>query len=490
MKKILFIEFWNCTPHLETAFELAKKHLDGGDRVSFYFCGHDVLYKEGVVVSPEDCGLFRKLPEEQGAILIGLNKKNFHGRVSLPKIELEKLIEFEEINDLMNFKYKEFNVGLGVASSLVSNTKNSNPDLKKYKEIINEMIESGIQVFEFTKKIISIESPDVIYLFNGRFCNHRAVKSAAEELSIPIKYHERGANKNLYYLQSYMPHDATKWQHDMKKKWEEVKNQTSAKIIAESFFKDRRAGLEQSWTSFTDYQKRDLLPQIDSTKKIITYFSSSDDEFVAVGDIFKFEVWKNQFDALMDLIEICKTDSNIQLFIRVHPHLSYKSFEDQQRWIAIKNISGVNFISFDSEIDTYALIDESDVVVTAGSTVGIEATYWGKPSITLGPSHYSELNATYHPKSKSELSKLIHTMPKSLSKENTLIFGFNMATFGNEYKYYKADSLFKGKLLNVDLHLISEKRKIILRLKALILNKHNTLKKLTKKIIKLNKLFN
>ncbi len=482
LKKILIIEFWNCNPHLETALEIAKRHVDVGDSVEFYFCGHDTLYKEGISVTPEDCGLFRKLPEVIGAKLISSNNLNFYPRVNLQPVDFNIPEKFVNLKDLMSLKYKTFEVGQSVCSSLVSNLRNSQPDLEKNHETIRNMILSAIQIYEFTRIVIEKQSPDIVYLFNGRFCNHRAVMRASLDAGKEILIHERGASRNKYDVQPFMPHDVMKWQKNILKTWSEVSDDPNAFLLGTKFYTERRQGLEQSWMSFTDHQKRNLLPKVDQTKKIITYFSSSDDEFVSVGDIFQFITWENQYQAVIDLIKICKNNPNIQLFIRLHPHLRDKSREDQLRWLALGQIAGINIVSFDSEVDTYALIERSDIVVTAGSTVGIEAVYWGKPSITLGPSYYSELNVTHYPMSTTELEAMINSNNLSVERDLTIPFGYYMNTFGEAYKYYESETLFNGKFLGVDLHKVTNTRQRWLRCKHFLTKPYRLVLRLIRRL--------
>lgn len=468
LKKILIIEFWNCNPHLETTLEIAKRHVDAGDSVVFYFCGHDTLYKEGISVAPEECGIFRKLPEVLGAKLINSNKLNFYPRVNLPLVKFNIPENFENLKDLMDLKYNNFEVGQAVCSSLVSNFRNSQPDLANNYKIIKKMILSAVQVYEFTRLSIKQQNPDTVYLFNGRFCNHRAVMRATLDAGKEILIHERGASRFKYDVQPFMPHDVVRWQQNILTTWSNVSDDPDSYELGTRFFTERRDGLEQSWMSFTEHQKRDLLPKIDQNKKIITYFSSSDDEFVSVGDMFRFTTWENQYQAVADLIDICKKSPNIQLFIRLHPHLGEKSREDQLRWLVLGQISGVSIVSFDSEVDTYALIDRSDIVVTAGSTVGIEAVYWGRPSITLGPSYYSELNVTHYPKSTAELELMINSNNLNVERELTIPYGYYMKTFGEAYKHYEPQSLFSGKFLGIDLHKVTIQRQRWLRFKRVV----------------------
>jgi len=290
--------------------------------------------------------------------------------------------------------------------------------------------------------------------------------------------HDRGTNRFLYYLQPFAPYDLSRWHEDIALEWARCGNERGAREVGKRFFFDQRAGLEQNWLSFTSDQKRDLVPLMDPNKKIVTYFSSSDDEFACVGDAFKFDVWKSQLDAVHELIRICREDKNIQLFIRIHPHLKKKSKEEQLRWLALGDLQGVNIVSFDSDVDTYALVERSDVVVTAGSTVGIEAVFWGRPSICLGPSYYSELGATLHPKSAAELKDMIASNALTADPERAIPYGYYMATYGRKFIYYVPETLFKGTFLGVDIHGVSGKRLKWLRFRQVATKPYRVLTKL------------
>ena len=81
-------------------------------------------------------------------------------------------------------------------------------------------------------------------------------------------------------------------------------------------------------------------------------------------------------------------------------------------------------ISPSEDINSYDLLDASDKVVIFGSTIGLEASYWGKPVILLGCSWYYYENVCY--------------IPKSLNELNTLLFFYNRrATFIDRETIYK-----------------------------------------------------
>ena len=447
----MFIEFWNRSPHIETALELAKIHLDAGDNVIFNFAGHDRCDNSGIAFGPIKAKfLRRKLPEIKGIELIGSDKIKFYPRCKFKKIKFDQFDGPYNLDALREYKYANFDVGLAVISSLISTTKNPDPDINSNLSKIKEMITNAIQIYEFAKEKIKEERIDLVYIFNGRFYDSRAVMSAALNLTTPFLIHERGATKDSYSANDFMPHDMHRVQDKILENWTGGPLNSKAEI-AHKFFIERRRGIDQAWTSFSKDQEPGKTPRIESGKKVITYYSSSDDEFASVGDIYKWVGWKDQYNAVTSLIAICSELNNIQLFIRLHPHLKWKSAKEQEKWTALSKYSVVNLISYDDKVDSYTLLDSSDVVITSGSTIGIEAVYWGRPSITLGPSTYEILGATSNPKSNLELKKLLQK-PLAADPSKALPYGFYMATFGIKFKYYQPVDLFTGKFLGVDLH--------------------------------------
>src|SRR5262249_34716020 len=108
-------------------------------------------------------------------------------------------------------------------------------------------------------------------------------------------------------------------------------------------------------------------------------------------------------------------------------------------------------IAADSRVSSYTLMDQCEKVIVFGSTMGIEATYSGKPSITCRPSLYSSLEGAYEPTTHAEVVALINAdlEPKSLS--SALIFGYHMRTFGKQFRYYEPRDLFEGTFMKAEL---------------------------------------
>lgn len=454
MQKIAFIDFWNATPHLETAFELAKLHLDRGDHVSYFFAGHDLIVTQDVNYAPGKNGSNKRLPELVGAQLLKSENFKFHRRCNLPISEVPIYFNFETIDELIKCRYKNFSIGSAVLNNFIDLTKQVDIDIKPYYLQIQDLLKDAISCYEFALEILSSGKINLLYVFNGRFINTAAVAAAAKNLNIEVYFHERGSSKDRYFLEKYNTLNLIEMQKATHSAWSESYslNPSQAKEIASNFFIDNRKGLEKNWISYAKSQKKNLLPKFSVGKRIVTYFSTCDDEYLAIdGWDWDSCDWKDQYSAVMTLIDLCKANNSIELFIRLHPNLIHKSKRQQEKWNNLAKIKGVNIINADSNIDTYGLIDASDLVITSSSMVGIESVYWGTPAVLLGPSYYSSLGAVHVAKTKDALKSYLQNNKLIANRDASLPFGYFWSTFGTPHIYYQPNNFYVGNFLDVNL---------------------------------------
>jgi hypothetical protein len=134
----------------------------------------------------------------------------------------------------------------------------------------------------------------------------------------------------------------------------------------------------------------------------------------------------------------------------MHPNMRKMSAAEREKWFALES-KALTVIHPESPVSTYALLRAADKVLSFGSTVGIEATYWGKPSILAGRCFYEGLGATYNPASHEELVELLVAELPAKDRTAALMYGFHMSTFGTPFKWWVADGFESGKFKGVDL---------------------------------------
>ncbi len=164
-------------------------------------------------------------------------------------------------------------------------------------------------------------------------------------------------------------------------------------------------------------------------------------------------MYSTQNEAISLILNEFIGNNNYHFYLRNHPNLSQVN-NSQTAEVKKFNFDNFTLIDASSPVDTYSLMKSCNVIISFGSTIGIEATYHGKISILLGKSFYTNLDVVYEPSSFEQLYDLLYNYKnlKPKPKFSTLSYGYYMAQRGEEYKYFnykgKSDSSFKGQLIN------------------------------------------
>ena len=153
---------------------------------------------------------------------------------------------------------------------------------------------------------------------------------------------------------------------------------------------------------------------------------------------------------------------------KIETEQALKLYESQS-FDRFRNDGRIRFIDGNAAISTYALIDQASVVLTYMSTVGIEAIYWGKPSIVVGNSYYHQLGSVYYPQTVDELQKLLAvTTLQPLPKEAAIKYGYHCEVFGNRIRNYQATGRHSGLYKGIDLDQTTISFRVTLRVLRLV----------------------
>src|SRR3990167_680336 len=441
---------------METSGDIALQFKDQGKHVGYFFIDVDDPF------SPMPFGIWpfhakknRKVRQFKKIL------KNFNIHViddvdqKTTKNEIFNFLErsnFKSLEDVEHFTYDSMPLGLGVLTELAGISKDAYPDVVLYNDIIKKGLLASIQTYESCLKVLKKYNPKEIIVYNGRFAIPQATRCAAKRCNVEVRSYEFVSNPTRFFLFERTQFNIQSIKKTIAECWEE--GGSDRETQAHHFFSRQRNNKE--FNGYLLNQKNKDFP--DKKKRIrVTFCSSSDDEFVYLYDseIGHSSIFASQREAIKYLIEWVGKLEDVELVIRVHPFISTKSMRDQLFW---NNLSGKNttLITSDSYVDTYALIESSDLILTYGSMTGIEATYWGRPSASLCCSPYSGWECVYEPKSLDELSSLLINIPKTLSQERCLPFGYTASQSGNyQHQYYSPkDSKFCDVTLSVEWQLI------------------------------------
>jgi hypothetical protein len=456
--------------HFETQLEIMQKHLDGsggdGTEVHEFACDRrllacDVLTAYRAEARTMDYEAARKSmctrcvkTRAKGVSLIeGLRIERPIVSSPTPPVQFS----YETLEELKEIKVDRFLLGRCVASTIISAKRDVQPNVQKLRPVINDQLRSALNLYYSMKTYLEREKYDRAYIFNGRFAHTHALIAACRAVGLKYYTYELGCDGNHYALfENSTPHDLVAMERSIDEHWSAGGANEEKRRIGAQFYTERVQGVEQTWFSFIKAQKSALLPkEWNPTTKNLVIYTSSEDELEAVEtDDWSNPIYQNQLDAIKSVVsdKRIKQSSDLRIYIRIHPNEAFLFGRQVQELFRLAS-DQVVVIPPESPVSSYAMLQNCTKVLSCGSAVGIEATYWGKPSILAGVAPFRNHNVTYNPRTHSELIDLLLAELPAKSRENTLKYGYYCKTFGERYRYFEARSLlhgtFKGKNLEI-----------------------------------------
>jgi hypothetical protein len=248
-----------------------------------------------------------------------------------------------------------------------------------------------------------------------------------------------------------LPHDIERFSTAICSAWNQA-DPMHRENVGHEFFRERRALIEQNWFSFVKYQEADLLPkEWDKSRRNIVFFISSEDEFASIDRVWDNRIYRTQVEAIETIADTYRDRHDFCFYVRTHPNLAGV---DNSQTRALKALSRENvvMIAADSPISSYALLDTCEKVVVFGSTVGVEATYSGKPAILCSSSYYDSLDVAYRPTNHAEVVELINAWLPPRPTTGALQYGYYVRSYGQHFKYFEPSGLFSGKFKGIEIN--------------------------------------
>lgn len=448
----LIVETITWKPHIETAMEIAFDRREAGERVVYAnlrpglpLCEDSSRWHWLADLPNVRQRASAQLLQERGVeYLRYLHPSAGMGAAQATADRL--LAGIRTIEDLRRLSHAGFeDFGWAVLSSAISRRREPQIDPRKERRLLRDIATSALAVYAATTSLLRTVNPHSVILFNGRFASTRAVLRAAQAEGIPVQLHERGCDQGHYSLLDFPIHDIDRLQNLIRREWRE-----ELASHGHAFYAHRRQRVERDWHSFTRRQTHGKLPDgLRPGARLVTYFSSSEDEMAAIGDHVRDPRYDDQMQILGEVHALVRSLPDVQLCVRVHPNVARASGPERRRWRQLE-LDGALLIHPDAPVDSYALLDASALVLTHGSTIGVEATYWGRPSVLLGRSFYDSFGAVHRPTNNDELRHLLQSAPP-LPQAACLPYGAFFETYGLPYRHYQPRDLHGGRIAGRDL---------------------------------------
>ena len=416
MKVLIYSHVSNWQIHHAETIELALKHIDLGDDVSILSCdGALTSCPANTFHDKRLCVSCKAQTNYTLAKILRGQAKDFRLKLRENSINLPYFSTLEKLND---FCLYDVPFGELVASQLVADARDCYITVEDLRPRVESLLQNSVALYTEARKIIRESGAEMVYVWNGRRCSDGPVCYAARDEDVTYKVYISGGKKNTYMtLRALKVHGLVENKKSMEELFADSMKQRGIKNTEEDarvFYTINKKGGGDfpGFIYFGSNFTESITLEKDDLKKRVVIFPSSLWETYAMGDFTGDDVpYPSHCDGIERILNDERVYAGNSLFVRWHPNL--KNCGKNERKAIDKIISGTseNTVHFapESPINSYDLIDFADVVVTFGSTVGIEANFYGKPSILLGHAVYEDTGACYRPRSHEEFVTLINS---------------------------------------------------------------------------------
>lgn len=427
--------------------ERIQHHLDLGDRVTILACQKEL---SSCNVNPRQSSLTCAICKSN----LNAGLRALRGRFDLlsfeqvlpfrdAKLQHDKIIT-KSLDDFKEIYIDHFDIGMACTSSLNTILRDPTPHLQAHEQLVRSIWDAAIWTYQVIKTYCSEHRFDAVYVFNGRTATLRSCLRACQSLGIDCFVLEAGNTKAVYSLyKNALPHNIQYVLGKIEENWENYGTNRERDSMA--YYEKRSQGKDPLNGKFSLHQVKGALPKNwDDSKRNVSIFVSSEDEFASIGSEWSNPLFDSQIDGISTILNAFKAHQEFHFYVRIHPNL-YGIDNASTRSMYSLQFPNCTVLPARDPVNSYTLLGASEKVITFGSSIGIEAAAHGAVSILVANCFYSPLGSTYNPASVDELVSFISDKKLlPLDKTGALKYGLYLANFGIPYQRYNITNHFSG----------------------------------------------
>ena len=310
----------------------------------------------------------------------------------MSNLMLESISNLSDRRGLTGLKINGFEYGYPLVSTLASTFGRSELNNRIIRRFGPSLLEDYIKTVNDVYRVIITNRITHLIVFNGRFVKESAAICAAQAAGISIVYHE-ASKSGKFHISCYSPLSSVGYL-ELTRFLTNKRNPKEVSEVATTWFNNRMTGQDLDSSAF----QKNWLPLTDSDeekrpeKKQIVIFTTSDDEFLGISPDWDLPESQSQIEWLTK-IAMLAISFEYKVVIRLHPNLRTKSRSLQREWSNLRKLKNVELIKHNESINSYNLINQSDLIISCGSTIAMEAGFLGKPVLSVGSGIYDCLHA-------------------------------------------------------------------------------------------------
>lgn len=323
-------------------------------------------------------------------------------------------------------------------NSIVERVGNLKPDVDSDSKIIKQELFARDKIRSELSAIDSSKYSAVVTV-NGRFTKNAVVTTWAKKNNMPISYIEFGSSAIKFEIYKQSTQSIEEIEFKINQSWNSA-NQTVRELTAENYLNTIIKNLGLSNIDWRRNMKRGEIPE-KGTKKICSFFASTELEYVGVGDQIPQDNFQNQVEAFKGLVSLLNKD-DWEIYLRMHPNNPQNKIQGAETfiWNDFKDFNHITVIESDSSIDSLELGKNSDLVATFGSNIAMEFVARGHFKVlTLGPAPWNKLLPKLYCPNLNSLASCLKSSNEYIDAKSIFPWAFFVSTYGIDFEFLKFD---------------------------------------------------
>jgi hypothetical protein len=357
-----------------------------------------------------------------------------HGYLKVSRIRHSH--KFETVDDLRNFTIDNFNIGALVHAQICGITQSTSYSVSKNIKLIEYFIELGINVYRRVLSDIDEIKPKKIVVINDRILNSAAAIYAAYSKGVDTKIIYWGSSPEKYIEYSKSLFSSNEWWENINDNWEKKNYTESDKHDFAKKFVKIYSNLTDDSMKFQNHVIKGNGYRKKSDRRLVVFYSASEWEHSAVNHTqSKTHAFADQYHAFRELAEIL-IEQDWEVVLKLHPlKKDNMGRSKQNEWEIISDLERITILQKETTIDTYKLMEQSDLNIVWESSVGLECIARGLPLLVVGKPYWGDKLNLNRVENAEEAKKFINAEKYVVDINKILPWFAYQLDFGENFKY-------------------------------------------------------
>ncbi|MDM9631146.1 hypothetical protein [Robiginitalea aurantiaca] len=456
-----------------TPVEILLYHLlkENGFEVEYYIYNEEIPINELItkkVIEQKGKEDFWKNNVSKAKEILTASKVKYSFITPDPAVyEVVNSLPNNDLDAILNFEYEGIGFGEIVEGVMYRYYKSLQFDEDAY-DVAKKFLHTALINYFQIRNLHEKKAFNYVLFSHGIYCTWQPIVEYCRKEGINFICYDRAKTKGHCNFNLNRPSPV--W--DFRESWVRLKNHSLSEEEEQKVDAYLRQRILQKGDVFSynfsgrakDLSRVKEQLRIKEGSTVVTFFTNL---IWDAANVSRDIAFKSPIECIVDTIKTLKIQNNIHFLVRIHPAEKVLGTEGRYGELVVNAFNrkipeNVTIINPDDNINSFDVLDISDIGVVHTSTVGLEMAIAEKPVILISDTHYRGKGFTYDAQNRKNYFEIIDKLisepsplpdQKHLSRkyfylmmfeyQHQMPMSYTKSNLFNGYGYYSYDELKK-----------------------------------------------